>query len=142
VAVLQEQIRELGVEGRVILSGLLTGRAKQEAFGRADLFVFPSVAPYESFGLVMVEAMMWGLPIVATDWRGNRDVLGADFEGVCHPIGSDLAVSIETALAAAIQTLRAKQPWTGQNRQRYLSQYRFDQMTVRDPDIAWRWLVD
>ena len=77
---LDRDIRQAGVRDRVHLLGLVSGEAKRRAFGRADLFVFPSMAPYESFGLVMVEAMMWGLPVVASDWRGNADVL-ADSPG-------------------------------------------------------------
>lgn len=137
---LRTQIRELGLEGRVETPGVLTGRAKLEAFGRADLFVFPSVAPYESFGLVMIEAMMWGLPIVATDWRGNRDVLGHDFEGICHAAGCDLAVSIAAALSDAIQTLRGRTRWTGRNRQLFLDRYRFTAETFDYPDRALRWI--
>ena len=136
---LRALIRELGLDGRVELPGVLTGRAKQEAFGRADLFVFPSVAPYESFGLVMVEAMMGGLPIVATDWRGNRDVLGRDFEGICHSPGDDLAGSIAGALAAAIRTLRDGTTWTGRNRQLFLDRYRFDAAAFPYPECALRW---
>jgi glycosyltransferase involved in cell wall biosynthesis len=136
---LRAQIRELGLEGSVETPGVLTGRAKLDAFGRADLFVFPSVAPYESFGLVMVEAMMWGLPIVATDWRGNRDVLGPDFEGLCHPVGADLAASVATALTTAIQTLRRKTEWTGRNRQLFLDRYEFDGTVADYPDSVLRW---
>lgn len=137
---LRSRIRELGLEGRVEWRGVLTGRAKLEAFGRTDLFVFPSVAPFESFGLVMIEAMMWGLPIVATDWRGNRDVLGADFEGICHPVGADLAASIAEALTSAIAKLRAGKSWTGQNRQRFLDHYRYDEAALEYPRHAERWL--
>ena len=139
---LRAQIHSLGLAGRVKLPGVLTGHAKREAFGRADLFVFPSVAPYESFGLVMVEAMMWGLPIVATDWRGNRDVLGREFEGICHPVGQDLAESIADALAIAIQTLRRKTEWTGRNRQLFLARYRFDKIVNHYPEQVLRWLED
>ena len=139
---LRAQIRELGLETRVELPGVLTGRAKLEAFGRADLFVFPSVAPYESFGLVMVEAMMWGLPIAATDWRGNRDVLGDDFEGICHPLGDDLAASIASALDSAIQTLRRKTGWTGKNRQLFLDRYASENAAADYPDCAVRWTDD
>ena len=139
---LRAQIRELGLEARVELPGVLTGRAKLEAFGRADLFVFPSVAPYESFGLVMVEAMMWGLPIVASDWRGNRDVLGDDFEGICHPLGDDLAASIASALDSAIQTLRRKTGWTGKNRQLFLDRYASENAAADYPDCAVRWTDD
>jgi glycosyltransferase involved in cell wall biosynthesis len=68
--------RELGIEDRVEITGVLRGEKKAEQFRSAHLFVFASIAPYESFGLVMVEAMMWGLPLVATDWRGNRNIAG------------------------------------------------------------------
>ncbi len=137
---LRTQIRELGIEGRVELPGVLTGRAKSEAFGRADMFVFPSVAPYESFGLVMVEAMMWGLPIVATDWRGNRDVLGGDFEGICHAPGEDPAASIAAALADAIEILRRRTVWLGRNRQLFLDRHRFTAETFDYPQRALHWI--
>jgi glycosyltransferase involved in cell wall biosynthesis len=139
-AQLRADIRELGLEARVELPGVLTGRAKLEAFGRADLFVFPSVAPFESFGLVMVEAMMWGLPIVATDWRGNRDVLGGDFDSLCHPVGDDLAASIADALTTALVLLRSGKMGTGRNRQLFLDRYRYDEAALEYPRHAERWL--
>ncbi|MGB8167937.1 MAG: glycosyltransferase family 4 protein [Chthoniobacteraceae bacterium] len=139
---LRAQIHGLGLEGRVELPGVLTGQAKLKAFGRADLFVFPTVAPYESFGLVMVEAMMWGLPIVATDWRGNRDVLGREFEGICHPVGDDFAASIANALVTAIGTLRQKSTWIGRNRQLFLDRYCFEAAKFDYPERALRWTGD
>jgi len=72
----EARCRELGVADRVEWVGVRRGEEKNRFFADAGIFVFPSLAPYESFGLVLVEAMMWGLPIVATDWRGNRDVAG------------------------------------------------------------------
>lgn len=135
---LRALLRELGIENRVETPGVLSGRAKQEAFGRADIFVFPTVAPYESFGLVMIEAMMWGLPIVATDWRGNRDVLGTDFEGVCFAPGSDLAVAVGTALSEAIRAMEGGGR-TGKNRTLFLERYHFTQAAFDFPDRALRW---
>jgi glycosyltransferase involved in cell wall biosynthesis len=137
---LRTLIRELGLEGKVEWRGVVTGQAKRELFGRADVLVFPSVAPFETFGLVMIEAMMWGLPIVATDWRGNRDVLGADFEGICQPIDKNLADSIAEALASAITTLRTGTKWSGRNRQLFLDRYRYDEAALEYPHHAERWL--
>lgn len=71
---LHDDINAAGLSGKVELLGVVSGEKKDRAFARADLFLFPSVAPYESFGLVLAEAMMWSLPIVASDWRGNADV--------------------------------------------------------------------
>lgn len=53
----------------------LRGQATWEAFAGADCFVFPSVFACESFGLVLAEALSFGLPIVVTDWRGNLEVV-------------------------------------------------------------------
>ena len=121
---LRAHLRELGIEDRVVLSGVLTGKAKQEAFGRATIFAFPTVAPYESFGLVIVEAMTWGLPIVATDWRGNRDVLGQDFDGECFEIRGELATSLEKALKRALENAAENPGWGQKNREIYEGRYR------------------
>ena len=59
----------------VHFTGPRTGEELAATYAAADLFVFPTAAPYESFGLVLVEAMAWRLPIVASRWRGNFDVL-------------------------------------------------------------------
>jgi glycosyltransferase involved in cell wall biosynthesis len=120
----RRRCRELGIEDRVEITGVLHGRKKVAQFQAAHLFVFPSLAPYESFGLVMVEAMMWGLPIVATDWRGNRDVAGPD--AIYCAVDSDtlpaLAGKIGDALAA-IPDLPVK---AAQMRSRFQKQFRLD----------------
>lgn len=39
----------------------------------------------ESFGLVLVEAMAWGLPLITTDWLGLPELLPAGWPGVVSP---------------------------------------------------------
>lgn len=72
---LRAELAAVPAPARVRWDPELRGQATWEAFAGADCFVFPSVFPCESFGLVLAEALSFGLPIVVTDWRGNLDVV-------------------------------------------------------------------
>ena len=52
----------------------------------ADVFVAPALGQ-ESFGLVLVEAMAAGVPVVASDIAGYREVLRKDVDGLLVPPG-------------------------------------------------------
>lgn len=130
---LSQLLDRLDLQSHVQLQGLLTGKAKAEAFGRADLFVFPSVAPYESFGLVLVEAMSWELPIVASKWRGNAEVLTTQAGAICFPVTSHLVGDIRTALEAAIQQRNQWKEWGTKNRSIFEDRYK--------ETIGTEWLV-
>ena len=57
-------------------SGVLSGNAKWQAYADGDVFLFPTQHPTETFGLVLIEAMAFGLPIVTNRWRGIPHVIG------------------------------------------------------------------
>jgi glycosyltransferase involved in cell wall biosynthesis len=72
-----ELIGQRGIGPVVQFVGPVAGDAKWRLFQQADLFVFPPHAGSEAFGMVLLEAMQAGLPIVAT--RGDaRDEIVAD----------------------------------------------------------------
>jgi glycosyltransferase involved in cell wall biosynthesis len=60
-------------EGRIRYHGVLHGAALQAFYGGLDLMVLPSTDRQESFGLVQVEAMLQGVPVVASDLAGMRE---------------------------------------------------------------------
>lgn len=67
-------VDELGLLGRVELTGYVSEHKLQELYASADVFFFPSL--YEGFGLPLLEAMASGTPIAASDCSSIPEVLG------------------------------------------------------------------
>lgn len=83
--------KELGAHVRFL--GVLRDREKYERFADCDVFCFPSYFEAESFGLVLVEAMQFGKPLVSTRWRGIPSVLEDGVNGYLVPVQDPQAVA-------------------------------------------------
>lgn len=97
---LERQIRDLGLEGHVRLVG---GRPHEEIplwMNACDVFVLPSLR--ESFGIVQVEAMACGKPVVATRNGGSEEIILSEETGhLVEPAHSNnLVENINMALEA------------------------------------------
>ncbi len=72
--------------------GYMQGEALSQAYASADIFVFPSAL--ETFGLVVVEAMAAGLPVVASRVGGVADVVREGVNGYTFESG-DIEAQVE-----------------------------------------------
>ncbi len=70
---LQELVRRLGVENQVIFLGYIDDHLRDQLYQEAALTVFPSF--YEPFGIVALEAMAAGTPVVVSDVGGFREIV-------------------------------------------------------------------
>lgn len=61
-----QQIKRLGLENKVVLLGRIPDRDLPAYFGACKVFCLPSVQKTEAFGIVQIEAMSCGKPVVAT----------------------------------------------------------------------------
>jgi 1,2-diacylglycerol 3-alpha-glucosyltransferase len=72
-----------GVADRLILAGKRTGRVLREAYRAMDVFAFASQT--ETQGMVVAEAMASGLPVVALNASGVREVVRDGVNGFLLP---------------------------------------------------------
>lgn len=69
----------LGVAGRLRMLGYVSDEVKYSAYAASDVFV--STAQHEGFGLVFLEAMSFGLPVVCYNRGGQTDFLSTPQTG-------------------------------------------------------------
>lgn len=65
--------RDLGLEEDILWTGFVSGQEWADCYGAADLVLFPSVT--ETQGLVVVEALAAGVPLVSVDTLGPGSVM-------------------------------------------------------------------
>ncbi len=71
---IKKTIDESPHKNDIILKGYVSEEEKERLYGSADLFVFPSL--YEGFGLPVLEAMSYGVPVVCSNNSSLPEVAG------------------------------------------------------------------
>jgi len=87
------------VMSRVTFTGWLSDEALMQAYADADVFCLP--ARYESLGLVVIEAMAFGLPVVASGVGGLVEIVEPERSGLLVPVEDEVA--LEAALGRLVE---------------------------------------
>ncbi|MCZ4290309.1 glycosyltransferase [Hoeflea alexandrii] len=95
---MQRTLEREGMGHRAHFAGVLKGGALADAYAAMDVFAFSSFS--ETQGLVLVEAMTTGSPVVALDAPGARDVVTDRLNGRLLDADTDVA-----GFAAALEEL-------------------------------------
>lgn len=97
---LKDYAEEHGMSGRVHFLGFLPDEQLKQAYADCDIFILPSVAKSEAFGIVQLEAMVYGKPVINTALPSGVPYVSIDGKtGLTVPPGD------EKALAEAIERL-------------------------------------
>ncbi|WP_133965435.1 glycosyltransferase family 4 protein [Eubacterium limosum] len=75
---LQEYIKKKNLQDSVILLGQMDDM--MDFYSSLDIFVLPSIQP-EPFGLVIIEAMEFGIPVIATNHGGPKEIISNGING-------------------------------------------------------------
>ncbi len=95
-----------GFADRVEILGVKQDRDKDAYFAACDIFCFPSYFEAESFGLVLLEAMQFAKPVVATDWRGIPSVVADGRSGLLVPVRDAKALAAKLHLLSGDPAMR------------------------------------
>jgi glycosyltransferase involved in cell wall biosynthesis len=94
--------------------GRLQGEQLAAAYASADVFVFPSET--DTFGLVLLEALASGLPVVAARAGGVSDIVRDGKDGMLVEPGDDSAFTGAVAELAGPSAKRQLMRWSGRMR--------------------------
>lgn len=103
---IEQRADELSVRPRVHLLGQVSDADKYAALSAADLFV--SASQHEGFGLVFLEAMAFGLPVVCYDRGGQTDFLASGETGFVVPLNDKEGLTRAVATILTDHEARAR----------------------------------
>ncbi len=100
---LEAQIARDGLSGRVTVRGRVSEAELKDAYASSDVLVLPSIldarGDTEGLGVVLLEAMSYGVPVIGSNLGGITDIVRDGETGLLVPPGDPLQ------LAAALQRL-------------------------------------
>jgi glycosyltransferase involved in cell wall biosynthesis len=103
---LQEQVKALGLEERVLFAGNIPRDQLGGVYSAADVFVLPSLA--EGLPTVLLEAMAHGTCVIGSDIPGNRDVVRDGVNGALVEARNAEALAKKIDALLADDALRAR----------------------------------
>lgn len=122
---LAQLAKELNVANQVIFAGFVASTQLAEHYRLADIYVMPS---QEGFGIVYLEAMACGVPVIAGDQDGSADPLQEGRLGWRVPHRDPVAVAAACLEILASSEPRCKGSWL---RQETLNQFGPDTLAQR-----------
>lgn len=101
---LEDKVKVMGLGDAVVFAGRIEEGEKVAYYNLADVYVMPSSG--EGFGIVLIEALACGIPVIGSSVDGARDaLLGGELGRLVDPSDSDALIE---AVAAALAQGRGK----------------------------------
>lgn len=131
---LKQRAKELGIAEKILFTGPLPEEKLYEQYANCDVLVLPSVARSEAFGLVQIEAMAFGKPVINTNLPS-----GVPYVSVHKETGLTVEPGNVEQLTEAMQWMadhKEERLVMGKNaRKRMKAEYRLQNMTAKTLDL-------
>jgi glycosyltransferase involved in cell wall biosynthesis len=124
---LEQLARESGVADRIRFLYGLTQEELFACYAHCDVFALPSRG--EGFGLVFLEAMAHGKPVIGGAHGGTPDVIEDGVTGVLVPHGD--AALLSSALESLLANPASASEMGARGRERVLTDFSFEQFQTR-----------
>ena len=105
-------IREQALEEHVVFHGRVSQNRLGQFYLEADIFVLPSL--WEGFGIVLLEAMYFGLPVIASDVSAIPELVSHEQNGILVPADDPQALANAIRLLVENDELRERLGQEGQ----------------------------
>lgn len=128
-----ERVNQLGLGKEVIYKGEKHGFEKDRAYSEADIFAFPTYYYFETFGLVILEAMQQSKPVVSTFEGGIPDLIEDGVTGFLVPQKDD--VELANRLELLIKNPNLRQQMGAAGRKKYENEFILEKFENRLSDI-------
>jgi rhamnosyl/mannosyltransferase len=93
-ATLKAQVQRLGIDKQVLFIGRLPNDDMAAHYHACNAFCLPSVTPNEAFGIVQIEAMACGKPVICTQLNnGVNDINPHGVTGLTVPVQDPMALA-------------------------------------------------
>jgi glycosyltransferase involved in cell wall biosynthesis len=89
---LKETAAKLCIKNRVFFAGYVKDNELPYYYAACDVFVLPSISGHEGFGMVQLEAMACGKPVIVTNIPGVREVDAKELATIHIPPKSERAL--------------------------------------------------
>lgn len=129
---IEAAIESTGASQNVRLLGRVDDALYQAAYNGADIFVMPNInvpGDMEGFGLVLLEASICALPVVAADTEGIKDAIQDGKNGVLVPVRD--TVAFQRQIGCFLADKPAADKFGKQSRRFTLETYRWDKLADR-----------
>ena len=118
------EIETRGLDGIALYHGRKYGKDKEDFLQMADMLVFPTYYFNECFPLVILEAMMYGLPVISTDEGGIRDEVKDGKNGFV--VKPQDAVALADAIQRLLDDKDARQTMGAEGRRMFKEQFKME----------------